>query len=144
MVKELAGIGSDDTLEEQQARILKEWGADTLLEDHTRKTVDLDEMEEEVEQQSKSGAKALLNKEDIELKSELLPVEILAISRLLFIADRHHIGGLDSFVTKLLELKVSQHRKGRAEFIQGLHAEERRQQGGDLSPLSAALNKIGL
>jgi hypothetical protein len=137
-------IGSEQSLEEQQKAILAEWGADVLLEDHTKKTVDMEKLEQEAEKQTKTGAKALLNKEDIELKTELLPIEILAISRLLFIAERHNISGLDRFTKRLLELKVSQYRKGRSEFIQGLHAEERRQVGGDLSPLAAALTKIGL
>lgn len=137
-------FGSDESLEAQQKAILDEWGADMLLEDYSKKTVDMGKLEEEADKQQKTGAKALLNKEDIELKTELLPIEVLAISRLLFISERHNIKGLDQFVKRLLELKVSQHRKGRQEFIQGLHAEERRQAGGDLSPLAAALTKIGL
>ena len=129
---------------EQQAEMLKEWGAESLLEDHSKKVIDVQQMDDELEAQSKSGAKALLNKEDIELKTELTPIEVMAASRLLFVADRYDIQGIDQFMSQLLQLKVSQNRKGRREFIEGLHAEERRQTGSDLSPIASALNKIGL
>lgn len=140
----ISDIGEAGSLEDQQKAILEDWGADVLLEDHSKKTIDMSAVEEEAEAQSKSGAKTLLNKEDIELKTELTPIEVMAVSRLLFVSERYNINGINQFIGKLLELKVSQNRKGRREFIEGLHAEERRQSGGDLSPIAAALSKMGL
>lgn len=70
----------------------------------------------------------LLEKDDVEVKTELNDKEILAISKLRFISDRYEVPALYDFTENLMTLKISRNRKGRIEFIQGLHADERREQ----------------
>lgn len=118
-----------------------------LLEETFDKSLSVEELQASASQvEEKLGASALFDSKDIELKTDLSPREVVAASKILFIANRYQIGGLSDFIYDLLRLKVSQFRKGRGEFIQGLHAEERRQQGmdgGGFRPIDMLLGKLG-
>jgi hypothetical protein len=132
-------------LDEQDLRLLE---GERLLEDTFKKDISLEELQEagQQKQEALNGSAELFNARNIELKTDLSPREVVAASKLLFIADRYNIDGLRDFVYDLLRLKVSQFRKGRGEFIQGLHAEERRQQGmegGGFRPIDMLLGKLG-
>lgn len=117
-----------------------------LLEETFDKRLSMEELQQSVNHEpEKTGAAVLFDSKDIALKTDLSPREVVAASKLLFIANRYHIDGLSDFIYDLLRLKVSQYRKGRGEFIQGLHAEERRQQGmveGGMRPIDMLLNKL--
>lgn len=91
----------------------------------------------------KSGASALFEDQNIDLKTELTQHEILRVAQLRFMSSRYHMQGVDAFLDNFLRLKVSKDRRGRGEFIQGLHAEERREKGADLSPLQALFKGFG-
>jgi hypothetical protein len=123
--------------EEDHLALIKEWNADRLLEDNVNAPVPYDKIKAEtVESQERAtGAKELFNSDNIDLKSELNPKEIVAASRLLFMSERRGMPGFEHFVTNLLRLKVSNARKGRREYIEGLHAEEKKEQGRDMSPI---------
>jgi len=96
----------------------------------------------EISGAQKTGSKELLTGDDIDLKTELNHKEIIAASRLLFMSERYEMPVFTHFVTNYLRLKVSKDRKGRREYIEGLHAEEKKEAGRDLSPLGALLNTI--
>lgn len=115
-----------------------------LMESSFNKEHEVTELKNEIEDEKKSSAAALFNSDDIDLKTELTQKEILSISKLMFIKERYDIPHIDVFINKLLRLKISKERKGRNEFIQGLHAEERKQQGGDLTPIGNFLGKLGM
>lgn len=59
-------------------------------------------------------------KKNIEFKTELSDEEIKEINRLYFIADLLDFKMLKDFLTKFMELRVSQKREGRKEFIYAL------------------------
>lgn len=80
------------------------------------------------EEDNKSDSSQLLKKNDIELKTELTDPEIVSIAKIRFMAEMYDIDILEQFTNNLMELKVSRFRRGRREFIQGLHADERREQ----------------
>jgi hypothetical protein len=96
----------------------------------------------EISASAKTGSKELLTGDDIDLKTELNHKEIIAASRLLFMSERYEMPVFTHFVTNYLRLKVSKDRKGRREYIEGLHAEEKKEAGRDLSPLGSLLNTI--
>jgi hypothetical protein len=133
-----AGEYADD-----QEKILKRWGADKLLEDNFNKRVSVEQIDANTEAQSHSGVHELLTPQSIDLKSELNPKEVVAATRLLFISERYDMPGFEHFVNNLLRLKVSLMRKGRREYIEGLHAEEKKEQGRDLTPIAALMRGIG-
>ena len=114
-----------------------------LLEQSFDKRLTEDEINLLAEENGRRGVTELFTADGIALKTELNSVETVRFSQLLFMANRYEIAGIDQFVNNLLQLKVSLARKGRSEFIQGLHAEERRMMGQDMSPIQALMSKLG-
>ena len=76
-----------------------------------------------------------------EVKTELNDAEILTISKLRFMSERYNLPVLNDFTNNLMTLKISRHRKGRGEFIQGLHADERRDTGVNEGFFSKLFNR---
>lgn len=100
-----------------------------LLENVFDKRVTDDDVQREMYLESnKNDSGRLLDKKDVEVKTELNDVEIVTISKLRFMAERYRVPVLNEFTNNLMTLKISRARKGRTEFIQGLHADERREQ----------------
>ena len=109
-----------------------------LLENVFDKRVTDEQVQQQIKQeQNKNDSGRLLDKKDVEVKTELNDKEIVTIAKLDFISDRYHIPVLKEFTHNIMMLKISRHRKGRTEFIQGLHADERREQ-----PNEGFLSKI--
>jgi len=79
-------------------------------------------------EESRNDSGRLLDKKDVEVKTELNDAEIITITKLRFISERYGMPVLKEFTDNLMLLKISRNRKGRSEFIQGLHADERREQ----------------
>lgn len=100
-----------------------------LLENVFDKRVTDEQVQEERnKEESRNDSGRLLDKKDVEVKTELNDEEILTISKLRFMSERYNIPVLNAFTNNLMMLKISRNRKGRSEFIQGLHADERREQ----------------
>lgn len=114
-----------------------------LIENSFKKEVTAEQIEEESKPRTENTVAELFNAENIELKTDLYPKEVVAAAQIMFMAERYDIGGLDHFVHNLLKLKVSQLRRGRREFVEGLHAEEKKERGPDLTPLGALLGRLG-
>lgn len=109
-----------------------------LLENVFDKRVTDEQIDQEIrEERSRNDSGRLLDKKDVEVKTELNDKEIVTISKLRFVADRYDLPVLNDFTNNLMTLKISRNRKGRSEFIQGLHADERREQ-----PDQSFLSKI--
>jgi len=124
---------------------------EALLEQVFDKTITQEDIEAQQQAQANNkddnhGSKELFDDSKIELKTELSPVETVAIARLRFMANRYDIPAFRVFTDDIMKLKVSNRRQGRKEFIQGLHAEEKRQQqaqqGG--TPMDWILGKLGM
>lgn len=98
-----------------------------LLENVFDKRITDRDVEREMAVETRNDSGRLLDKEDVEVKTELNDQEILTISKLRFVAERYEVPVLRDFTDNLMTLKISRHRKGRTEFIQGLHADERRE-----------------
>lgn len=137
----------DAPLQRMATREEKHLEAEKLLEETFDKSLTVEDLQQSAQAEPElEGAKALFDSHDIELKTDLSPREVVAASKLLFIANRYDIHGLNDFINDLLKLKVSQFRRGRGEFIQGLHAEERRGQAmaqGGFRPIDMLLSKLG-
>jgi hypothetical protein len=116
--------------------------SDRPIEEKITKQLSYEEVQDATAGAQQAGVKALFDSKDIELKTEVDEREIIAINRLLFVGSRYRIDGMSEFVENLLKLKVSLHRRGRTEFVQGLHAEERRLLGRDMSPIGALLTRL--
>lgn len=99
-----------------------------LLENVFDKRITDDDVQREMAVETRNDSGRLLDKEDVEVKTELNDAEILTMSKLLLISDRYSVPVLREFTDNLMTLKISRNRKGRTEFIQGLHADERREQ----------------
>lgn len=99
-----------------------------LLENVFDKRITEEDMQREMAVETRNDSGRLLDKEDVEVKTELNDKEIVSISKLRFIAERYDVPVLNDFTDNLMTLKISRKRKGRTEFIQGLHADERREQ----------------
>ena len=99
-----------------------------LLENIFDKRITDNDVDRQMAVETRNDSGRLLDKEDVEVKTELNDAEILTISKLRFVADRYGIPVLRDFTDNLMTLKISRNRKGRTEFIQGLHADERREQ----------------
>lgn len=99
-----------------------------LLENVFDKRITEQDVQREMAVETRNDSGRLLDKEDIEVKTELNDKEILTMSKLLLISDRYDVPVLRDFTDNLMLLKISRGRKGRTEFIQGLHADERREQ----------------
>lgn len=97
---------------------------------------DIEKEKQDIENQASS--KNLIDKKDIEVKTELNDQEIICMSKLMLVASRHNAPLLKDFLHNMMTLKVSRHRRGRREFIDGLHAEERR----DGMPKQSFLSRI--
>jgi len=97
-----------------------------LLENVFDKRITDRDVEREMAVETRNDSGRLLDKEDVEVKTELNDAEILTMSKLLLISDRYDVPVLREFTYNLMTLKISRNRKGRTEFIQGLHADERR------------------
>ena len=99
-----------------------------LIENVFDKRITDKDIQQEINKDTRNDSGRLLDKKDVEVKTELNDAEIVNISKLRFIADRYHVPVLKDFTDNLMTLKISRNRKGRTEFIQGLHADERREQ----------------
>jgi hypothetical protein len=99
-----------------------------MLENVFDKRITERDVERELTAETRNDSGRLIDKEDVEVKTELNDQEILSISKLRFIAERYDVPVLNEFTDNLMTLKISRKRKGRQEFIQGLHADERREQ----------------
>lgn len=99
-----------------------------LLENVFDKRITDKDVQREMAVETRNDSGRLLEKDDVEMKTELNDKEILTISKLRFVSDRYEVPALRDFTDNLMILKVSRNRKGRTEFIQGLHADERREQ----------------
>jgi len=137
-------VGGSLSFNDQQAAIIKQWGADSLIEDSFKKSASYEDIVTEADQATKSSIGSLFDAREIEQKTELNTDEVLVISRLLFASQRYDLSGVDEFIVNLLKLKVSHQRRGRREFIEGLHAEERRGMARDAGPLASFLGRVGL
>ena len=109
-----------------------------LLENVFDKRVTDSDVEAERQQiEGQASSRSLIDKRDVEVKTELNDAEIQSMSKLLLVAQRHNAPIIGEYLQNLMTLKSSRNRRGRREFIQGLHADERRQmpQEGMLSRL---------
>jgi len=68
--------------------------------------------------------KELINRDDIELKTDLNEEEISIVARLKFLCDELELNNFRKALVYLLELKVSKNRKGRKEFLEGLKRDQ--------------------
>lgn len=128
----------------QNVQLLPDMGSNNeLLEKSFDKRLTEEEINLLAEEGGRRGVNELFSGDGIALKTELNTLETIRFSQLLFMANRYQIAGIDHFVNNLLQLKVSLNRKGRMEFIQGLHAEEKRMMGQDMSPIQALMSKLG-
>ena len=115
--------------ETQVASVVSDVGELQLLENVFDKRVTEEQVKQQMyEESNKNDSGRLLDKKDVEVKTELNDVEIVTISKLLFVADRYDVPVIKNFVDNIMTLKISRKRQGRREFIQGLHADERSQQ----------------
>lgn len=116
--------------------------AEQLLEEQFEKKKSEDQIRTEIAGQTEGTVRDLVTGQDIDLKSELNTKEIVAATRLLFMSERYQMPHFTHFVNNFLRLRVSKERKGRVEFIQGLHATEKKEQGKDLTPLAQLIDSI--
>lgn len=137
-------VGGSLSFNDQQAAIIKQWGADKLIEDSFKKSANYETIVQEANEVAQSNISSLFNSAEIEQKTELNTDEVLVISRLLFASQRYSLVGVDEFINNLLRLKVSHQRRGRREFIEGLHAEERRGMARDAGPIASFMSRVGL
>lgn len=72
----------------------------------------------------------LLDKKDINLKTELNDVEILEIAKLEVLSTRINSSSLTDFLTKFKELRVSKDRQGRQEIIGAIQDDDTKKSGG--------------
>ena len=132
-------VAVNDELDQSIHREVREDVDDlNLLENvFDKRVTDADVQQEQADMNSQASSKALIDKKDIEVKTELNSSEITAMSKLLLIAERHNAPIIGRYLENLMTLKISHKRQGRREFIQGLHADERREmpQQGFLSKL---------
>lgn len=112
-----------------------------LIENEFNKDVHEEEIEAEIKETESKSVGALFNTQNISLKTELNGKEPMLFSTGKVISQRFQINELDVWLNHVLEFKVSNERKGRREYIEGLHAQEKREQGGERSPL---MNLLGL
>ena len=131
--KKVAEIISHGTIAEQEdVKDLK------LLESVFDKRITEEEAQAQAQQENtRNDSGRLLDKKDVEVKTELNDKEIISISKMLMIDTRYDVPVVKDFVEDLMTLKISRGRKGRTEFIQGLHADERREE-----PSQSWLSKI--
>ena len=93
-----------------------------------KRITDQDIERERASEGNQSNSRLLLDRNDVETKTELNDVEINNMSKILLIAERYNVPVLYDFAQNIMTLKISRGRRGRREFIQGLHADERREQ----------------
>lgn len=112
-------------------------GLDLIENVFDKRVTDADVQREVAEESNQSNSKLLLDKRDVEVKTELNDTEISNMSKLLLVAERYDVPVLHHFCHNMMTLKISRRRQGRREFIQGLHADEKREmpQQGMLSRL---------
>jgi len=133
--------------EQAYADLPKRISEEALLEQVFDKTItDQDIADAEANKpRDEHGSRELFDDSKIELKTELSPVEIIAISRLRFMANRYNIPAFHDFTDDVMKLKVSHRRQGRKEFIQGLHAEEKNEkEKSSGSAFDFLMSKVGL
>lgn len=120
---------------------------DALLESAFNKTIDHDDIEAEMNNpvDIDKGAKELFDADDVETKTDLTPREIVAISKIKFMAEHYGIPVFHSIARNHMLLKISLLRKSRAEFIQAKHAEQQQQQAmmGGGSAIDWIKQKLG-
>jgi len=76
------------------------------------------------ENQGLQVVKELFSDTNIDMKTELSDNEIKNLCAIHFLAKEFKISYLDNYIERLLRLRVSKARKGRAEFIQAVKKEE--------------------
>lgn len=96
-----------------------------LLED------DLDVQIEQPESHATNVSKELFNSDKIDLKTEVSYNEINDLTRLRFLEKKFGLDNVDNIIESFLSLRVSLRRKSRAEFIQALQTENKREEGGN-------------
>ena len=131
--KEVLQEIEEEIAQEDKAKLEKELAHDVqdlnLVENVFDKRVTKEQIDQEVEMQNnQSNSSALIDKKDVEVKTELNNKEIFSSAKLLLISDRYQVPLLETYLKNVMTLKISKDRQGRKEFIQGLHADERREQ----------------
>ena len=119
---------------------------DALLESAFNKTIDHEDVvNSQVPMFEDKGAKELFDAEDVETKTDLTPREIVAISKIKFMAEQYGIPVFHSIARNHMLLKISLLRKSRREFIEAKHAEQQRQQAmmGGGSAIDWIKEKLG-
>jgi len=86
-----------------------------------KRITDQDIERERASEGNQSNSRLLLDRNDVETKTELNDVEINNMSKILLIAERYNVPVLYDFAQNIMTLKISRGRRGRREFIQGLH-----------------------
>jgi len=134
------------TITPEEAAVLKEARKETTTNDNEEDTEPAEEVnnlelienvfdkrinDQQIEthkllEANKNTSARLLDKKDIELKTDLNPLEITLIARARMVSFRYEVPLLYDFCDDLMILKVSRERRGRKEFIEGLHAEEKK------------------
>ena len=126
-----------------EKELMKAFPDSTPLMEEFKNEITEEKIIEDAELDRKKGAVALFDPQEIDLKTELNQFEIMKIAQLSFMAERYKSKNIKHFLQHFLRLKVSKDRKGRREFIEGLHAEERSAQNQSMGPLQKILNSFG-
>jgi len=128
---------------EDEKALMAQLGAIPPIEKHFETRITEAQVMSNIDQNKRVGVAPLINGDDIDLKTELSNKEIVAAARLKFISERYDMPAFGHFVDDFLRLRVSLARKGRREFIEGLHADEKRDQTiRDLTPLGALMQNL--
>jgi len=89
-----------------------------------------EEDNENRESEREKTLRILLDKKDINLKTELSDKEILEIARLQVISERINSNSLALFLSSFKELRVSKNRQGRKEIIGAMQDDDTKDKHG--------------
>ncbi len=135
-IKEAFNPSEEKKVEEKQQKVIeideelsKAIGKERVLEEVFAKTITEEDVKAQSQSQERNPSNELFEARNVHMKTELNSKEIIAISKLLFISDRYIIPAYEDFVNNYMALKISHKRLGRREFIDALHAEQRREEG---------------
>lgn len=97
---------------------------------HDLDSLSVIEEEKDNESERQKTLQILLEKKNINLKTELSDDEILELTKLEVINERIHSTSLSTFMSKFKELRVSKDRQGRKEIIGAMQDDETKKGGG--------------
>lgn len=90
-------------------------------------------------QESNSNPKELFDSEDIDVKTELKPEQVMIISKIRFLSrhlkNKYNVDKLDELVDDFLRLQVSKDRASRKEFVSAFQSRNDERMGGMIDKL---------